>query len=199
MPRLNDTSFQFLLTWEVGGGEPYYNRFCASPAWPGEQSGVTIGVGYDLGYNTPEEFKQTWGAQLPPDIVDRLGGCCGTKGPTAEAVLAALKDVQVPWSAAIAVFENVTVPKFYALAQKAFPGFDALRDNAKGALVSLVFNRGTAMNGPSRMEMRRIQQLVPALDYEGIATAIQAMKRLWPNTPGLCNRRDAEALLVRTP
>lgn len=84
-----------------------------------------------------------------------------------------------------------------------WPGFDELNANCQGALISLVFNRGAAMNGSRRIEMREIRDnLVPIKDCEGIATQIKKMKRLWAGTTiegGMNRRRDAEAALARTP
>ncbi len=65
---------------------------------------------------------------------------------------------------------------------------------------SIVYNRGSSMVGSSREEMRKIRDLVPLKDYQGIAQQIISMKRLWEGKglDGLLKRRDAEAALVLT-
>ena len=196
---LNDASLQLILDFEVSGGEPYYDKHLQSPIWPGAASGVTIGVGYDLGYNSTATINSDWGQHLDAGVLNRLLTTAGKTGQAAKAVLSSVKDVKVPWPAAFAVFQAVTIPKFTALARKAFPGFDSLDPNCQGALVSLVFNRGASMDGPRRVEMRAIRDLVPHKNYAGIAEQLRKMKRLWIGTDiekGMSRRRDAEADLV---
>jgi hypothetical protein len=48
----------------------------------------------------------------------------------------------------------------------------------QGGLVSLVFNRGTSMEGHRRREMRAIRDLVPKKDVKEIADQIRQMKRI---------------------
>jgi hypothetical protein len=196
---LNNASMQLILDFEVSGGEQFYTRNLQSPIWPGAQSGVTIGVGYDLGYNSSAEITSTWGQGLGPAVLARLLATAGKKGLAAKAALPPVKDIKVPWSVAVDVFEKVTVPKYTDLTCQAFPGFDDLDPNCQGALVSLVFNRGASFKGPRRSEMRAIRDLVPRKDYAGIAQQIRNMKRLWKGTDierGMNRRRDAEADLV---
>jgi hypothetical protein len=63
----------------------------------------------------------------------------------------------------------------------AFPGINELSPDAQGALVSLVFNRGTSMEGDRRREMRAIQAAVANGDLQEIADQLRSMKRLWAN------------------
>ena len=63
-------------------------------------------------------------------------------------------------------------------------------------MLSLVYNRGTDLTGDRRKEMKAIQPLVIAKDYNGIAAQFRFMKRLWNN--GLVGRREREAVLVET-
>jgi len=197
---LNDASMKLILDFEVGGGEQYYNKQgLKHPIWPGAASGVTIGVGYDVGYNSTATIRSDWGAQLDDATVTRLCSVAGKTGQTAKAALPSVKDIVVPWPAALAVYEAVTIPKFVAQTRTAFPGYDNLDPNCQGALVSLVFNRGGSMKGDRRVEMRAIRDLVPQKDYAGIAQQLRNMKRLWKGTDiekGMNRRRDAEADLV---
>jgi hypothetical protein len=192
-----------IINHEVGGGQAYYNRLLLHPVWPEGDSGVTIGVGYDLGYNTQAEVDADWGTRLSRADLARLRVCIGVKGQAAGALLPRVRDVTVPWSAAQAVFFARSVPRFYRLALGAFPGMERLHGDAQGALVSLVFNRGTRMSDSKRKpgdrrEMRAIRALVPNGDLRGIAEQLRLMKRLWSPTSGLIRRREDEARLVES-
>lgn len=74
-----------------------------------------------------------------------------------------------------------------------------LNEDTQGALVSMVFNRGTSLTGDRRREMKAIVNLVKEQDYEGIAEEIEKSKRLWEGVglDGLVIRREAEADLIR--
>ena len=201
---LSKKSLNLILEFEVGGGENYYNKFLKNPAWPGEQSGVTIGVGYDLGYVNKTEFTNDW-KELPQKDFDRLYKVVGIKGISAKNLIRGLKDITIPWELALKVFNNKTVSKFYNLTQQTFPNFDNLPEDAKGGLVSLVFNRGNALEGDRRREMKLIRdgmKLVSNYDQKAltfIANQIRNMKRIWIGgsiEKGMSRRRDAEAKII---
>ncbi len=163
--ELNEASMKLILDFEVGGGEVYYNRLLKSPIWPKEASGVTIGVGYDLGYNTAPTIRRDWSPHLGVATVDRLITVAGKTGTRARDALASVRDLVVPWAPAFTVYRGVTIPTFWKITQRAFPGVDELHPNAQGALLSLIFNRGADMSGTRRTEMRAIRGLVLAKDY----------------------------------
>jgi hypothetical protein len=201
---LSKKSLDLILEFEVGGGENYYNKFLKNPAWPEGQSGVTIGVGYDLGYVNKTEFSEDW-KDLPKDIFDRLYKVVGIKGYNAKNLIRGLKDITIPWELALKVFNNKTVSKFYNLTKQTFPNFDNLPEDAKGGLVSLVFNRGNALEGDRRREMKLIRdgmKLVSNYDQKAltfIANQIRNMKRIWIGgsiEKGMSRRRDAEAKII---
>jgi hypothetical protein len=201
---LNDKSLKLILEFEVGGGENYYNKFLKNPTWPEGQSGVTIGIGYDLGYVNKTEFSEDW-KDLPKEIFDRLYKVVGIKGYNAKNLIRGLRDITIPWDLALKVFNNKTVTKFYNLTQQTFPNFDNLPEDAKGGLVSLVFNRGAALEGDRRREMKLIRdgmRLVSNYDQKAlsfIANQIRNMKRIWIGgsiEKGMSRRRDAEAKLI---
>jgi hypothetical protein len=201
---LSKKSLDLILEFEVGGGENYYNKFLKNPAWPEGQSGVTIGVGYDLGYVNKAEFSEDW-KDLPKETFDRLYKVVGIKGYNAKNLIRGLKDITIPWDLALKVFNNKTVTKFYNLTRETFPNFDNLPEDAKGGLVSLVFNRGAALEGDRRREMKLIRdgmKLVSNYDQKAltfIANQIRNMKRIWIGgsiEKGMSRRRDAEAKLI---
>jgi len=201
---LSKKSLDLILEFEVGGGENYYNKFLKNPAWPGEQSGVTIGVGYDLGYVNKSEFSEDW-KDLPKETFDRLYKVVGIKGYNTKNLIRGLKDISIPWDLSLKVFNNKTVTKFWNLTKQTFPNFDNLPEDAKGGLVSLVFNRGNALEGDRRREMKLIRdgmKLVSSYDQKAlsfIANQIRNMKRIWAGgsiEKGMNRRRDAEAKLI---
>jgi GH24 family phage-related lysozyme (muramidase) len=201
---LSKKSLDLILEFEVGGGENYYNKFLKNPTWPGEQSGVTIGVGYDLGYVNKTEFSEDW-KDLPKEIFDRLYKVVGIKGIAAKNLVRGLKDITIPWDISLNVFNNKTVAKFWNLTKETFPNFDNLPEDAKGGLVSLVFNRGNGLEGDRRREMKLIRdgmQLVSTFDQKAltfIANQIRNMKRIWIGgsiEKGMSRRRDAEAKII---
>jgi hypothetical protein len=186
------------LEFEIGGGKQYYEKFLERPTWPEGASGVTIGIGYDLGYNSVEVFNKDW--QKLGDVEQkRLSDCCGLKEDAAKQRLASVRDIMISWELAWEVFNVVTVPKFYNFTKEAFPGFDELPADVQGGLVSLVFNRGTSMQGSRRLEMRVVRDLVTKKNVSKIAEQIRKMKRIWLGTTieeGMNRRRDAEADLI---
>ena len=201
---LSKKSLDLILEFEVGGGENYYNKFLKNPAWPEGQSGVTIGVGYDLGYVNKAEFSEDW-KDLPKETFDRLYKVVGIKGYNAKNLIRGLKDITIPWDLALKVFNNKTVTKFWNLTKDTFPNFNNLPEDAKGGLVSLVFNRGNALEGDRRREMKLIRdgmRITNTFDQKAlsfIANQIRNMKRIWAGgsiEKGMNRRRDAEAKLI---
>jgi hypothetical protein len=196
---ISQKALDLIIKHEVGGGEAYYNKALKKPCYPGGASGVTIGVGYDLGYNTDDQFTSDWGKVLSGDIFSRLSKCLGAKSSSAKSLIPSVKDIEIPWESALKVFKESTLPRFVNETLKAFPGANELHPDAFGALVSLVFNRGAAVTGKNREEMKNIRGLIAGKDYAAIAKEITNMKRIWvgKGLDGLLRRRDEEAALVK--
>lgn len=187
-----------LVSHEISS-KSYYKKYLSHPTWPKGQSGVTIGIGYDLGYNSASQIREDWSGKLRDVDVERLTVVSGLKGTVAKQVVSRVKDIEVPLELAEEVFYESTLSRYSKQTQKAFPGAQDLHPDAQAALLSLVYNRGTKMTGSSRKEMAAIVPLVKQQDYAEIAVQIKAMKRLWEgkNLDGLLKRRDDEAKLVR--
>ncbi|MEW6658094.1 MAG: hypothetical protein AB1424_05510 [Thermodesulfobacteriota bacterium] len=178
--------------------EKYYEKHLCKPIWPGGASGVTIGIGYDLGYNDPETIQSDWGEQISDADLDGLLAAAGLKGQEARGYLDQLRHINIPLDQAKDVFYSKTLPRYARMTRKAYPGIEDLPADAQAMLLSLVFNRGPALEGSRRREMKAIKPLVQAGDLPGIATQIRSMKRLWDidQLPGLHVRRDREAELL---
>jgi GH24 family phage-related lysozyme (muramidase) len=168
--------------------------------WPGGGSGITLGIGYDLGYVTAEQFEQDWSKHLTAEQVKRLKTVIGLTGGSAKMRAPQFRDIKVTRAQGEEVFKERTLPLHSGRTEKAFPGVDQLPADAQGALVSLVFNRGPGMEGDRRKEMRAVRDAVARKDLQEIADQIRAMKRLWvgQDLDGLLRRRDAEADLVES-
>ena len=178
--------------------------FSAKPDWPGGQSGVTIGFGYDLGYVTVDQFESDWGELVRPDVSQRLKVVIGLRALRARNRIGDFSDIRISRKAAEQVFDTRALPLYELRASQAFPGVEALPEDARGALVSLVYNRGTSMldNSPEdrRREMRAIREAVAKGDLSEIAAQLRSMKRLWEGQRlgGLIARREEEAQLVES-
>lgn len=188
------------LRWEVTSPS-FYTKRLKLPIWPGGSSGVTWGIGYDGGHQTRSVIVDDWQTH---DQVDRLSGTAGITGRAAQTVLPRFRDIPTPFDHASQVFEERSLVEYERRTERAFrQGFVDLRPNACAALVSLVYNRGAAMTGDSRREMRNLRDnCVPKQDYACIASELRSMKRLWRGTVnenGLSARREAEAILAETP
>jgi GH24 family phage-related lysozyme (muramidase) len=173
-------------------------------SWPGGDSGITIGIGYDLGFATADEFRSDWSDCLATGDCDALAEVIGHKGQDAKARAAALKAILIKRADAERVFIQRSIPKAQRDTAAAFPGVEKLPADAQGALVSLVYNRGGGMgvqgqsSWDARREMRAIRDAVARGDLREIAAQLRSMKRLWEGKGlgGLVKRRDAEADLV---
>lgn len=196
---ISKKSIDLIIQFEIGGRN-YYEKALQKPTYPGGESGVTIGIGYDLGYNTEKQFLADWSPSLNLNFVNALRPLCGLKGEKAKLMLRGeVLNVRVPYNIAYDVFVKSTLPRFYKAALSIYPEMVNLNEDTQGALVSMVFNRGTSLVGDRRKEMKAIVDLVKAKDYEGIAEEIEKSKRLWEGAglDGLVIRREAEADLIR--
>jgi hypothetical protein len=201
---ITQSALDLIINYEIGN-KIYYNSYLKKPTYPGGASGVTIGIGYDLGYNTGEQFEKDWKHLLDNNTFNRLVKCLGFKGASAKSKINSLSDISIPWSTALDVFVNSTLPRFITLTQRTFPGYGKLCPDAFGALVSIVFNRGSSLSGSSRSEMLDIHKALRGeikVDdiHDYIASKVISMKRLWvgKKLDGLLRRRDAEAELIKS-
>jgi hypothetical protein len=196
-PDLPTRAVAFIAREEVSSRQ-YYDMKCARPTWPGEASGVTIGVGYDLGYQG--KLDADWSDLLTQAQMDALRPWLGRQGAAASAGPAQLQAISIPWHAAWTVFIRRSLPGEITLTRATFHGPVALHPLCLGVLVSLVYNRGNGMTDspqyPSnRKEMRDIRDAVAAGRLGDVPAALRAMKRLWPEGSGLRDRREREAKL----
>ena len=195
---ISKKSIDMIINHEIGG-KAYYEKVLQKPTFPGGQSGVTIGLGYDLGYNTEKQFLEDWSDKLNLNFLTPLRKVIGLKGETAKQMLRGeILQVRVPYNAAYEVFIKKSLPRYYAMTKAIYPELDTLNEDTRGALVSMIYNRGNKIEGDSRKDMKAFVDLVAIKDYEGIADQIERSKRLWENKglDGLVKRREEEADLI---
>jgi len=188
-----------IIQFEIGGRNIYEKSY-QKPTWAGGESGITIGIGADLGFMTEKEFMKVWSPHLNLNFIECLRKVVGLKGIQAKQMLRGeILNVRVPYNTAYEVFVKYDIPKYYAKTKAIYPQLDELNEDTQGALVSMVYNRGNKLEGDSRVEMKAIVEMVKNKDYEGIAEEIEKSKRHWEhkNLDGLVVRREAEADLIR--
>lgn len=181
--------------------------------WPGGGSGITLGYGCDIG--TDPASLDFWVGILDSDQIDRLRTAKGITGRSAAQIQTRFHDIKVTEAQARDVFMRQSLPREERLTTAAFPGSENLPGLVFGALVSLVYNRGTSLDprDDRRREMRAIHDAIvnSQQNAEGedpqirqnnllrfIAGQLRFMKRIWvgQGLDGLLKRRDAEADLV---
>lgn len=179
--------------------------------WPGGGSGITLGYGCDIGAD-PASLS-LWAGVLTDEQIVRLQAAKGITGRAAAQIQTRFNDIKVTEAQARDVFLRQTLPREERATLAGFPGSEKLPSLVFGALVSLVYNRGTSLDGDRRREMKAIHDAIinsdrneeredPQLRKNNllrfIAAQLRAMKRIWvgQGLDGLLRRRDAEADLV---
>lgn len=193
---ISQKSYDFIVEAETGG-KAYYMKRLVRPTWPGGASGVTIGLGYDLGYNTRAQIAADW-SELPKPQLDALMGCAGMTGQRAKTKTQSVRWIVVPWDISERVFQKGTLPRFGKLTENAFKKTAVQHPDVQGAMLSLVFNRGASLTGASRREMKTISVYMPVSKIVPIPNEFRSMKRLWygKGLDGLLTRREKEARMI---
>ncbi len=207
-PQLANEGVAFLAREETGG-LAYYDLVAKAPHYPGESSGITIGVGFDLRYQSRDTFETNWSAYLTSSVINELIYDIGRRGTKKRVAELKSMGIEIPFTIAWNVFLNHTLPNYYDLTQTIYPSLPDLPMLCSSALVSLVYNRGASLSGSRRKEMKSIQSILEKasdgslnnserkqilLDIEN---EFVQMRRLWPLNTGLGKRRQEEANLWR--
>jgi GH24 family phage-related lysozyme (muramidase) len=197
--QISDRAKQVLIVFEVSNRQLYDRRY-RRPTWPGGGSGITIGIGYDIGYVDETWLEEDWATHASPPVRETLKSACGLRGTKARDRLAQFQSIDIPWESALKQFESVVLPLYTAETEAALSNTDKLSADSLGALVSLGYNRGPSYGGtsPNRAEMVRIAGHMKFGRFDRIPKEIRDMKRIWASDPslkGLLTRRDAEAAL----
>ncbi len=105
MLQITDETRRFILQFE-GIDE--------IPNWPGGSSGITIGVGYDLGYVTVDTFESDWGPFLNRIYLLRLRTGVGKRGIWARNRVGQFSDIRIRRADSEQVFQKKSLPVRYS-------------------------------------------------------------------------------------
>lgn len=192
--KISEEAKKLIIHFEVSGKSNYENKL-VNPTWPGGESGATVGIGFDLGYSKAKAVEDAWGEFIPKSTVQMLMMCVGKTNVAGKECTKQIKSAEIKWLAANQQFEYY-LPFIIAQTRGKFKNFDLLPPSSRGALVSLVYNRGASTsNTPRRVEMYNISILMKDKRFSEIPAQILKMQRLWPNIKGLLARRKLEAEL----
>jgi hypothetical protein len=194
---ISTEAFDLIVEMEVSSEQLYTQKY-RRPVWPKGQSGVTIGIGYDVGYATKPLLSADWQGSIAGDMIKALERAIGVTGQPAAAVAQQLREkVDVPWTAASSVHRNKVLPRWVGLVESRLANSDKIGPDCLGALVSLTYNRGASYgnSGDRYREMRNIASHMSSKNFAKIPAELRSMKRLWPNLTGLQKRREREARL----
>src|SRR5688572_33289858 len=93
------TSLDLILRFEVGSRSRYEKEF-QRPVWPGASSGVTIGIGYDLGVTKKAQITADWETYLFEPELAALLAVQGVTGLPAKQLARGVSHVVIPLKAA---------------------------------------------------------------------------------------------------
>ncbi|MCG6207416.1 hypothetical protein LPW26_22440 [Rhodopseudomonas sp. HC1] len=198
--RISQAAFDLIVAAEVSSEKVYEKRY-RHPIWPGLKSGVTMAIGYDVGYATRDSLRRDWEDVISSDQLASLMPAVGIKGTAARSWVQRLGNVDISFAQAIRVHRDRVIPRWVAAVERALgPNTAQLSPDCLGALVSLAYNRGVSFSadGPRYAEMRAVKACVQAGTFAQIPGHLRAMKRLWPGVGGLLKRRDDEAAMFES-
>ena len=89
---LSKEAYDLMLFYEVGGGKSSYEKLYSKANWPGGKSGITIGIGYDIGMNRRGTFVSDWTGILSDSDLNRLADCAGITGSAAKNKVSSVKN-----------------------------------------------------------------------------------------------------------
>lgn len=195
-PALTAAGLTFIAREEISSPREYRSLY-KRPVLPPKDSGVTIGIGYDLRFADRQQIESDWGDVLAADQIEHLVAVSGKAGT--QALLATVREIEIPLLEAVRVFIKRMVPKHLRATRAIYPSLDDLAPHQRTALLSLVFNRGNDLDGDRRIEMRRIRDLLSNGKLDQVDEQFEAMTHLWDpaEAPGLIRRRQREAQLWR--
>jgi GH24 family phage-related lysozyme (muramidase) len=198
--RISEKAVKLIVGFEVSNRDTYQARY-RGVTWPGGKSGITIGIGYDVGYIADVSWlHEDWDGLVGPLQVTELEMACNKTSLEAKLLLPKLKDVEITWDVACQQFLKRCLPLYVQETLLALPNAQKLSDDCLGALVSLVYNRGASFKniGPRFEQMRAIRLHMVQSEFDMIPDELRKMKEIWQgdsSLKGLIIRRELEARL----
>lgn len=177
----------------------YYTKKLQQPMWPGGISGITIGFGYDLGMQTPENIQNDLEGLLPQNQIDILKNLCGRIGIMCKRKLPIAIDF--PWDTAMKLFYRSSLRRYASQAAMIWPELEELHPLEQTIFVGIVYNRGKGLDGNRRKEMRDLIKAIKDDDDTVMASLVKSMTRLWKGTgmDGLVIRYEKYAREIALP
>lgn len=178
--------------------EYYYEQRYRKPEWPGGSSGVTILLGYDLGYATHDKVNRDLKGKIFDSMLAACQSCVGITGIRAHTKMLEVHDkIDLSWHLALDVFLHNDIPEWLATNDHILPNMTKLSPNRRGILLSLSYNRGASYNlqGDRYREMRAIKSDMANEHFNNISAQLRSMARLWPAGNGVHSRRLREAAI----
>ncbi|MDR1463300.1 MAG: pesticin C-terminus-like muramidase [Azoarcus sp.] len=203
--RVSKETFKFILDTEAYAEYPYV------PGSSNDQnSGITIGYGYDLGQQSEFTIRNNLSGIYAQSEIDRFVTVRGKRGDDARTELNTVNNISISRDNAMRL--AMIMKRDYAKKVVAvYPQVVKYHPHCQGAMLSLVINRGNALTASTtlaiarRKEMKDIQTSFANGMPEEIPQLLRNMKVLWtpelPNNPrfitayaGLVTRREKEAV-----
>lgn len=203
--EVSRASVDMIIYYEVGGRNYYESKFTKPmvPAWQTTSSGVTVGFGFDVGYNTKDQIRKALEGIASDEEIAALQSVAGMKGKNAyyNGLPKVKHKVVITWDEADKIFMRDSLVRFAKQTATTFNLTPTrLHPHSNGALVSLVYNRGPLVDTTDRRkEMSWIKYNIANSKDANIPSDIRSMKRLWSYSKlkGLHLRRDSEASMFQ--
>ncbi len=96
---ISERAAKLIVSFEVTDQKAYQQKYQGA-IWPQGQSGITIGIGYDVGYVTKVWLHEDWDGLVEPTQLSLLEIACEVPGPRAQGMLPRLSSIKIPWSTA---------------------------------------------------------------------------------------------------
>jgi hypothetical protein len=105
---VSDEARLIVVGFEVSDRTTYERKY-VRPEWPGGVLGITIGIGYDVGYHSQAEVRADWQGLLSANDIEQLVQGVALKGERAHERLSEFSNIKVPWDAALEAYRCCTI------------------------------------------------------------------------------------------
>ncbi len=200
--RISKVARDHIIKFETGG-RAYFEKMYLRPQWPGYASGVTIGMGYDLGYHTKEQIREDWEGVASSKEIHAMLQVQGVTGSSAKYRASQIRNqVHINWDEAGEVFDGVTIPRWSRDTADAYRvSRGELHPDCNGALIGNTFNRGVGFSSEGKKrEKWLIREAIKKGNYKAVPQLFRDQRKHWPGsggTNGLQTRRSEEADLFQ--
>jgi Bacterial toxin homologue of phage lysozyme, C-term len=185
--------FEFILQIERYREFPY--------ALEDNNSGITIGYGYDLGQQTSASLDRELAGLYTSNEIEALKAALGKKGASAREYVSNLSHISISKENALKL-AVIMKARYAQQVVNVYPKSISLHPDCQGVLLSLVINRGNALThrnptNQTRVEMNQIKEDFDNNQVDLIPFRLRSMKRLWEDDPslrGVAIRREQEAV-----